>query len=90
MTKQQKKLIEGKKKPKIICIDWLDCSILVDDQLNRKSIEPEGLIHGYAVGILVKETDEFIIIARDWFDKQDDFRGTAIYPKSGIKSIKRY
>jgi len=75
----------------LIAIEWIDASIsLENDGFTKKDAENEPLIHGFAVGVLIKEHDDRYIISRDWFDAHDTYRGVATYPKTGIVKVKRY
>lgn len=75
----------------LIAIEWIDASLTNgSDTYSREDAESEQLIHGFAVGVLVKEFDDRYVIARDWFDVHDTYRGIASYPKTGIVKVKRY
>lgn len=75
---------------KLVAISWVDAAIHGTDTFSRKEAENLGLITGLAVGIVVKETKEFITIAMDYFDEDDQFRTVQTYPKSGIYKIEKY
>lgn len=75
----------------LIAIEWIDASISAEsDTFTREDAEKEELIHGFAVGVLIKEFPDRYVIARDWFDVHDSYRGIASYPKTGILRVKRY
>lgn len=77
-------------KKQMICIEWIDASIFGNDQLSQQEAEQEELIHGFVVGVLVKEYKDRYVVARDWFDLHNEYRGVASYPKSGVVSVKKY
>lgn len=75
----------------LIAIEWIDASLTNgSDTYSREDAENEQLIHGFAVGVLVKEFDDRYVIARDWFDVYDTYRGIASYPKTGIVKVRKY
>lgn len=80
----------NKKGTPIIKIEWVDASISGDETLTQSEAEEEELIHGFAVGVLVKEFPDRYVIARDYFDKQKTYRAVASYPKTGIVKVKIY
>jgi len=72
-------------KKTMIFLEWIDASVSVENSsLTREEAEQEKLIHGFVCGILVKEFEDRYVVARDWFDEQDTYRGVASYPKTGI------
>lgn len=73
----------------IAIIEWKDASTWGERCRPREEAEKLGLFHGTACGILVHEDKDQITLALDWFEEFDDFRNIAVYPKSGIKKIKR-
>ena len=83
------------KKPRTIktcvaVIQWDDACMLGKDQMGKDDPQIK-LAHGFSAGVLVKETKDFICLALDKFDIGDTpFRTLQTYPKSGIKSIKRF
>lgn len=77
------------KKHTIAIINWVDASIHGSDTFTRKEAEESWLMEGVVVGLLVKEDKEKVVIAMDWFPKDDTFRTVQVYPKSGIKQIQR-
>lgn len=75
----------------LIAIEWIDASLTQEGETySREDAEKEELIHGFAVGVLVKEFPDRYVIARDWFDVHDTYRGVASYPKTGIVKVTRY
>lgn len=85
------KLANTKEEAKqLIAIEWIDASISNNDTFTQEEAEEEKLIHGFAVGVLVKEFKDRYVIARDWFDGFDTYRGVASYPKTGIVKVKKY
>ncbi len=75
----------------LIAIEWIDASISGGtDSYNQEDAEQEQLIHGFAVGVLVKEFKDRYVIDRDWFDAHNTYRGIASYPKTGIVKVKKY
>ena len=80
-----------KVKPKqLIIIEWIDASLSRGDETyTRDEAEQEELIHGFVSGILVAEFGDRYVVARDWFDEQDTYRGVASYPKTGIVKVKK-
>ena len=77
-------------KQQYVLIYWIDATLNDAEQHSRKIAEEYGLINGVVAGFLVKEDKEKVIVAMDWFPKDDQFRQIAVYPKSGIISIKRF
>lgn len=79
------------KAKQIIAIEWIDASISPStDSFDQEEAEQEQLIHGFAVGVLVKEFKDRYVIARDWFDTYNTYRAVASYPKSGIVKVNKY
>jgi len=78
-----------KKKQCAVIIEWVDAAMWGCDSRSRESAENCGLTHGYACGWLIKEDDEKVILALDWFDEHDLFRHVCSYPKSGIKKMRQ-
>lgn len=76
-------------KHKIAIINWVDASIHGSNTFTRKEAEESWLMEGVVVGLLVKEDKEKVVIAMDWFPKEDTFRTLQVYPKSGITKIQR-
>lgn len=75
----------------LIAIEWIDASLTNEgDTYSQEDAEKESLIHGFAVGVLVKEFDDRYVIARDWFDGFNTYRGVASYPKTGIVKVRFY
>lgn len=75
----------------LIAIEWIDAAITIDgDSYSEKDAGDVKLIHGFAVGVLVKEFPDRYVISRDWFDEHDTYRGVASYPKTGIIKVKRH
>lgn len=75
----------------MICIEWIDASIAVETETySHEDACKEDLIHGFACGVLVEEKSDCYVVARDWFDKHNTYRGISVYPKSGIKQVKKY
>lgn len=78
-------------KKQLIAIEWIDASLTANnDTYTQEEAEQEKLIHGFAVGVLVEEMDDRFIIARDWFDEHNTYRGVASYPKTGIIKVVRH
>lgn len=78
-------------KKTMICLEWIDASISLEDScLLQEDAEKEELMHGFVCGVLVKEFDDRYVVARDWFDVPNQYRGVASYPKTGIVSVKKY
>ena len=72
----------------LIAIEWIGASLTQDgDTYTHEEALKEKLIHGFASGILVEEMDDRFIIARDWFDEHNTYRGVASYPKTGIIKV---
>lgn len=83
--------IQNTKKKQLIAIEWIDASLSMGNETYSEiEAEEEKLIHGFAVGVLVKEFKDRYVIARDWFDEHNTYRGLASYPKTGIVKIVRY
>lgn len=79
-----------KEKRQVIIIQWEDSCIMGSGQFAEDD-ESIKLAYGFSAGVLVKETKDFIAICLDCFDTGDEkFRSVHTYPKSGIKSIKRF
>lgn len=78
------------KKKQIIAIEWIDASMSMNETYTKAEAEDEKLIHGFAVGVLVKEFEDRYVISRDWFDEHDTYRGIASYPKTGIVGVIKY
>ena len=76
-------------KQQYVLIHWVDATLNDTEQHSRKIAEEYELIGGVVAGFLVKEDKEKVIVAMDWFPKDDQFRQIAVYPKSGITNIKR-
>lgn len=74
----------------LIAIEWIDASMSNNETLTQDEAEEEKLIHGFAVGVLVAEFKDRYVIARDWFDTYNTYRGVASYPKTGIVKVKKY
>lgn len=75
----------------MIAIEWIDASISRGDETyTQEEAEEEKLIHGFVAGVLVKEFDDRYVIARDWFDIHNTYRGIASYPKTGIVKVIKY
>jgi len=75
----------------MIAIEWIDASLTRGDETyTQEEAEQEELIHGFAVGVLVKEFEDRFVIARDWFDGHSTYRGVASYPKTGIVKVVKY
>lgn len=78
-------------KQQYVLIHWRDATMNDHEQNSRRIAETEyNLIDGVVAGFLVKEDKEKVIVAMDWFPKDDQFRQIAVYPKSGITKIKRF
>ena len=85
------KTIKPTMKQQYVLIHWRDATMNDHNQCSRKEAENEyNLIDGLVVGFLIKEDKEKVILALDWFPKDDQFRQIAVYPKSGITSIKKF
>jgi len=79
------------KQKEIIAIEWIDASLSRGDETyTQNEAEQEMLIHGFAVGVLVKEFPDRYVIARDWFDDHNTYRGIASYPKTGVVKVNKY
>lgn len=74
-------------KQKLVFLEWVDASMWGNEQVSRERAEDSGLSHGFACGILVKNDKEKVVVAMDWFDKDDQFRTINTYPRSGIKKL---
>ena len=74
----------------VVIIHWDDSMMLGTGQ--HAADDPEiRLAHGFSAGVLVKETKEYIALCLDEFDTgETNYRTVQTYPKSGIKSIKRF
>lgn len=59
-------------------VDWTDAAYSED--------EDTGLIRGQVVGYLVRETDDMIVAALEWFE-DNTFRRFLAIPKGCIQSI---
>jgi len=78
-------------KQQYVLIHWRDATMNDHNQCSRKEAESGyTLIDGVVAGFLIKEDKEKVVVALDWFPKDDQFRQIAVYPKSGITSIKRF
>lgn len=55
--------------------DWA----IYPDTLNRRF--GFDVIRGWIFGLLLSEDDEKIVIAHEWFPKDDEFRHTSVIPK---------
>lgn len=70
---------------KVVVLEWVDASInLENDSMHHDDAVNQSLIHGFVSGILIKEDKDSVTIARDWFDKENTYRGIATYPKKLI------
>lgn len=79
------------KTKELILIEWVDASLSASDETyTQQEAEGEKLIHGFVAGVLVKEFPDRYVVARDWFDKYDTYRGVASYPKTGVVKVKKY
>lgn len=75
----------------MIVLEWIDASISMEnDSLSHEEAEEEKLIHGFVCGVLVKEFDDRYVVARDWFDGFNTYRGVASYPKTGVVNAIKY
>jgi len=80
-----------KDKKTMIILEWIDASISMENSsLTREEAEEERLIHGFVCGILVEEFKDRYVVARDWFDEHDTYRGVASYPKTGVVNTIKY
>ncbi len=77
-------------KQKYVVIHWTDATMNDHSNASREEAGEFDLIDGVAVGLLIKEDKEKVVISTDWFPKDDQFRQISVYPKSGITKIKRY
>ena len=78
-------------KKTMIVLEWIDASISMENVvLTREEAEQEKLIHGFVCGVLVEEFEDRYVVARDWFDEQDNYRGVASYPKTGVINAIKY
>lgn len=73
------------KKKDILDIEWIDC-LIIDDQIRRVDV-PSELTFFRTVGVLIKETEEYVIVARDADGKY--IRGMAMIPKIQIKKMRK-
>jgi hypothetical protein len=79
------------KEKQIICIEWVDASVSRGDETyTQEDAEEEKLVHGFAVGVLVKEFSDRYVISRDWFNDFNNYRGIASYPKTGVVKVTKY
>lgn len=75
----------------MIAIEWIDASISRGNETyTQEEAEEEKLTHGFVAGVLVKEFPDRYVIARDWFDIHNTYRGVASYPKTGIVNVIKY
>lgn len=82
--------MKKKEKRQVVVIQWEDACMLGKDQIGEddKAIK---LATGFSAGVLVKETKELIALCLDVFDTgKEKYRTVQTYPKSGIKTIKRF
>lgn len=75
------------KNKEIAVINWTDAAMHGTSGYSEDELKNIGLVHGIAVGIIVKEDDTSITLAMDWFYSTGQFRNLSTYPKSGISSI---
>ena len=76
---------------KIAFIEWIDAALFGHETKSAADAEQCGLIHGFAVGIIVKETDDCVTLALDYFDgDQQSFRNICAYPKTGIVRLQKF
>ncbi|MDD5353507.1 MAG: hypothetical protein PHS93_10125 [Candidatus Omnitrophica bacterium] len=77
-------------KKQVVVINWEDACIHGRDQYSADDPELK-LAYGFSAGVLVKETKKSISLCLDMFNFGDkNYRTVQTYPKSGIKSIKRF
>ena len=78
------------KRGEVVLIHWTDASIhSQSDVIWEDDLSQCHLVDGLSAGILVREDDESITIATDWFYEEKNYRGCRTYPKSGITKIIR-
>jgi hypothetical protein len=77
-------------KRQVVVIQWRDACMLGGEQYSKDDKDIK-LAYGFSAGILVREDKEMIALCLDKFDYGDkSYRTVQTYPKSAIKSIKRF
>jgi hypothetical protein len=76
----------------IAVIEWDDACIYSNQTsyTREEAEERNKLIRGVAVGIIVTENDDCILVCTDWFPEEGTYRCLNSYPKAGIKHITRH
>jgi hypothetical protein len=73
----------------IVIIDWTD-SASHGDRTQYKGDEKElRALTGVSAGLLVRENDESLSIAMDWFEEIKEYRTLMTVPKCSVSRIQR-
>jgi len=55
----------------------------------EKECKEFKLVDLISMGIIIRETDEYIVTGNDYCEEYNSYRNVVVYPKSGIKRIRR-
>ena len=73
----------------IVIVDWVD-SASHGDRTQYKGTEKElRALTGLSAGLLVREDEESLSIAMDWFKEIEEYRTVTTIPKCSVKRIQR-
>ena len=70
----------------VVLVKWIDASY---ERGECSTADAGGLAEATTAGILVKEDDESLTLALDWFGDQEHWRFLETIPKVCVRSIRR-
>ena len=76
-------------KKRIAIIDWIDASMFGNSSQHEKDCRKYKLMKIKSVGIIIRETKKFITLGMDYCPEYRNYRDVNVYPKSGIRKIRR-
>ena len=83
-------MTSDKREAAAVIIHWVDSAMNWPEQKSREDWMKEAdLMRGFSAGWLLHEDKEKVVLAMDWFPKNDQFRNVSTYPKAAIAKIER-
>lgn len=73
-----------------VTVHWFDSSIGPAGEFTQDEVNDMAPVEMVSVGILARETDAVIVLAKDWNANTQCFRGLSLIPKVNVTKIIRH